>query len=276
MDSLKPIRREIRSGWERTSSHYAKDRPQVFQRFADRLVELIEWESGQQVLDIGVGTGIVALKAAERVGVIGRVVGVDFAWGMLSRARLHCEGSQPKVLLTQMDAEFLGFPKESFDRVTCAFSLFQFVNMAEALIQMHRVLKPGGMVALSNWGPEFFTPVGQMQRNLFRQYRLRSLLTNPITFGLDQMVELLDVGGFSDVRLIYEHIDLWFESPEEIWEWNLAMGPFTIMLEQQLTPDQQRELQHRYIEMLAPLRTTDGIQCTFHPLYALAYKGSKR
>ncbi len=272
MNSLIPIRNQIRSGWERTSSFYGEDRPQVFQRFANRLVELIDWSPGQQVLDIGVGTGIAALIATEQVGLSGKVIGVDIAHGMLSRARHACNASRPSVLLAQMDAEFLGFPQESFDRVTCAFSLFQFVNMPEALAQMHRVLKPGGMVGLSNWGPEFFTPVGGMQRDLFRQYHIRPLLPNPITFRFDQMREMLQAGGFSNERLIYEHIDLWFEDPEEIWEWNLAMGPFSIMLEQQLTPDQQRELKNIYVDMLDPLKTMDGIKCTFHPLYALAYK----
>jgi ubiquinone/menaquinone biosynthesis C-methylase UbiE len=272
LSSLKPVRSHIRSGWERTSAYYGKDRPQIFQRFATRLVELIDWSPGQRVLDIGVGTGLVALKAAERVAILGRITAIDFAWGMLARARPACDASRPQVLLAQMDAEFLGFPPESFDRVTCAFSLFQFVNMPEALIQMHRVLRPGGMVALSNWGPEFFTPVGPMQRDLFLQYHIRPLLPNPITFTLDQMKALLQEGGFSNIRIIYEHVDLWFEDPEEIWNWNLAMGPFPVMLEQQLTLEQQHELKHRYIKMMDPLGTVDGIKCTFHPLYALAHK----
>lgn len=272
MSSLNSVRNHIRSGWERTSAYYGRDRPQVFQRFATKLVELVDWSPGQRVLDIGVGTGLVALEAAERVGKSGSVIAVDFAWGMLARAGPACDASRPQVLLAQMDAEFLGFPAKSFDRVTCAFSLFQFINMQEALIQMHRVLRPGGMAASSNWGPGFFTPVGPMQRDLFRQYHIRPLLPNPITFTPDQMKSLLQAAGFSNIRLRYEHIDLWFEDPEEIWDWNFAMGPFPIMLEQQLTLDQQRQLKNRYIDMLEPLRTLDGIKCTFHPLYALAEK----
>jgi hypothetical protein len=82
----------------------------------------------------------------------------------------------------------------------------------------------------------------------------------------------LQAAGFLNIRLFCEHIDFWFEDPEQIWEWNLAMGPLPIMLEEQLTPEQRRELEHRYIEMLNPLRTMQGIKCTFHPLYALAEK----
>jgi hypothetical protein len=140
---------------------------------------------------------------------------------------------------------------------------------------MYRVLKPGGQVGLSNWGPEFFTPVASVQRDLFREFGLRPLLTNPITFKHDQMRALMDAADLAEVELIQDHVELWFEKPEEIWDWNAAMGPFPIMLEQQLTPEQRRELERRYIEMLRPLATPKGIACTFHPLYALARKLSQ-
>jgi hypothetical protein len=134
---------------------------------------------------------------------------------------------------------------------------------------MRRALKPGGRVALSNWGPGFVTPVARMQRDLFREYGLRPLLTNPITFQPAQMERLLAGAGFQAITLIQEHVELWFATPQEIWEWNLAMGPLPIMLETQLTATQRQALAQRYRDMLAPLVTPQGIACTFHPLYAL-------
>ena len=272
MVSTDPIRTQIRSGWERTSSFYANDYPQVFQRFAVRLIELINLSPGQQILDVGTGTGIVALEAARRVGASGKVTAIDFAGGMLARARAACKSSRPEVLLARMDAERLGFPDDSFDRVTCAFSLFQFVDMTAALEGMLRALKPGGMLGLSNWGTGFFTPVAAMQRDLFRQFHIRPLLANPLTFNLEGMQALLEAAGFMSIQIICEHVPLWFESPEGVWEWNLAMGPFTAMLESQLSSDERQELESRYIEMLEPLMTSGGVACTFHPLYALASK----
>jgi ubiquinone/menaquinone biosynthesis C-methylase UbiE len=266
------VRREVRRGWEQTSAQYAIDRPQVFQRFADRLVALLNWSPGQRVLDVGTGTGVIALRAAERVGPHGQVTGVDCAWKMANQACTAAQGKWRNVSFAQTDAEFLALPNKGFDLVVCAFSLFQFVDMSRALSEMYRVLKPGGQVGLSNWGPEFFTPVASMQRDLFREFGLRPLLTNPITFKHDQMRALMEAARFSEVELIQDHVELWFEKPEEVWDWNAAMGPFPIMLEQQLTPDQQRELERRYVEMLAPLTTSHGIPCTFHPLYTLARK----
>jgi len=275
MEAQDAVRNQVRRGWEQTSALYAIDRPRVFQRFGDRLVELLDLTPGQHVLDVGAGTGVLTLRAAERVRAHGQVIAVDFARAMVNQIRAAAQGKWRNVLPVQMDAEFLAFRGEGFDVVTCAFSLFQFVDMARALAEMNRVLKPGGQVGFSNWGPDFFAPVAHMQRDLFREYRLRPLLTNPIAFKPEQMRALLEAAGLVEIRLLQEQVELWFERPEEIWDWNMAMGPFPIMLEQQLTPEQQRELERRYIEMLRPLATPKGIACTFHPLYALARKLSQ-
>jgi SAM-dependent methyltransferase len=173
----------------------------------------------------------------------------------------------------QMDAEQLDSPDDSFDAVTCAFSLFQFLDMSRALAEMWRVLKPGGRLGLSNWGPGYFSPVASLQRDLFREFGLRPLLTNPITFQPEALQMLLRKAGFAAVELIEETDEVWFESPEEIWDFNLDMGPFPVMLRQQLSAGQRRELERRFTTMLKDLMTDRGIRCTFHLLYALAEKG---
>jgi ubiquinone/menaquinone biosynthesis C-methylase UbiE len=180
------------------------------------------------------------------------------------------------ITFRQMDGEQLDFPEASFDAVTCAFSLFQFPDMHRALAEMWRVLRPGGRVGLSNWGTGFFSPIASLQRDLFREFQLRPLLTNPIAFRADALEGLLDEAAFTAVELFEETDDVWFENPEEVWAFNLDMGPFAIMLQQQLTTGQQKELKQRFAAMLQDLMTDRGIRCTFHLLYALAEKGSPR
>jgi ubiquinone/menaquinone biosynthesis C-methylase UbiE len=178
------------------------------------------------------------------------------------------------ITFCRMDAEKLDFPDASFDTVTCAFSLFQFPDMSRALAEMRRVLRPSGRVGLSNWGPGFFSPVAPLQRDLFREFGLKPLLTNPIALPPDSLQTLLRQSSFTPEELIEEADEVWFESPEEVWAFNLDMGPFPVMLQQQLTAGQQRELERRFTAMLEDLMTDRGIKCTFHLLYALAEKGS--
>jgi ubiquinone/menaquinone biosynthesis C-methylase UbiE len=271
---LTEIRWLICQGWEEVAAEYAKDRLGIFGQFAKRLLDLLHPPPGSTLLDVGAGTGEVALRAAAWVGSEGRVVGTDIAAAMVSLAeRAAVEQGATNVTFCRMDAEQLGFPDTSFDTATCALSLFQFPNMGRALAEMWRVLKPGGRLGLSNWGPGYFSPIASLQRNLFREFGLRALLTNPIAFKPAMLRTLLHQAGFTAVELIEETDEVWFESPEEVWAFNLDMGPFPVMLRQQLSAEQRRELVRQFMTMLGDLTTERGIESTFHLLYALAEKG---
>jgi ubiquinone/menaquinone biosynthesis C-methylase UbiE len=271
---LTEIRWLICQGWEEVAAEYAKDRLGIFGRFAERLLDLLRPLPGTSLLDVGAGTGEVALRAAAWVGCEGRVIGNDIAAAMVSLAeRAAVEQGATNVTFCRMDAEQQGFPDASFDTVTCALSLFQFPDMGRALAEMWRVLKPGGRLGLSNWGPGYFSPIASLQRSLFREFRLRALLTNPIVFKPAALRTLLYEAGFTAVELIEETDEAWFESPEEVWAFNLDMGPFPVMLRQQLSVERRRELVRQFMTMLGDLTTERGIESTFHLLYALAEKG---
>lgn len=264
----------IRQGWEGVAAEYARDRSGIFGRCGNRLLELLRPSPGSKLFDVGSGTGAVALQASAWVGPEGLVTGSDVAMAMLTSARQAAtKQASTGIAFCQMDAERLGLLNASFDSVTCAFSLFQFPDMERALAEMRRVLKPGGRLALSNWGPGYFSPIGSMQRDLFREFGLRPLLTNPIAFKADELRALLRETAFDAVELIEETEGVWFENPEEIWAFNLDMGPFPVMLQRQLSIEQQRELERQFTMMLRDFMTDRGIRCTFHLLYALAEKG---
>jgi ubiquinone/menaquinone biosynthesis C-methylase UbiE len=271
---LTEVRQLIRQGWEEVAAEYAKDRLGIFGRSAERLLDLLRLPPGSALLDVGTGTGIVALQAIERVGSEGRVIGADIAAAMVSLAEQTAAGQgMTNVAFCRMDAEQLDFPDAAFDTVTCALSLFQFPDMLRALEEMGRVLKPEGRLGLSNWGPGYFSPIASLQRSLFRKFGLRALLPNPIAFEPAKLQALLHKAGFAAVELIQETEEIWFESPDETWAFNLDMGPFPVMLRQQLTTEQRGELKRQFVIMLEDLVTERGIGCEFHLLYALAEKG---
>lgn len=267
------VRGLIRQGWEAAAAEYAKDRLGIFERFGGRLLELLRPSPGSKLLDVGTGTGAVALQANAWVGAEGHVTGSDIATAMVKLAKQSAaKQGMTGITFCQVDGEQLDFPDASFDTVTCAFSLFQFLDMHRALAEMWRVLKTEGRLGLSNWGEGYFSPVASLQRDLFREFGLRPLLANPITFRPDTLQSLLHEAAFTDVELIEETDEVWFRDPEEVWAFNLDMGPFPVMLQRQLSFEQRSELEWRFTTMLQDSLTDRGIRCTFHLIYALAEK----
>jgi len=272
-NDLTEVRHSIRQGWEEVAVEYAKDRLGIFGRYAERILDLLHLPSGTRMLDVGCGNGAVTLQATNKLGSEGRVIGSDIAEAMLRMGQAQAEEEKTDVTFCQMDAERLGFANASFDCLTCAFSLFQFQDMEQALAEMYRVMKPGGRLGLSNWGLGYFTPIASLQRDLFREYGIKPLLINPLVFEPIELQRLLTRTGFSAVELIEETDEVWFETPEQVWAFNLDMGPFPIMLRRQLSADQQRKLNHHFIAMMERLVSDRGIKSAFHIIYALARKG---
>jgi ubiquinone/menaquinone biosynthesis C-methylase UbiE len=137
---------------------------------ARRMVHLAQPVSGDRTLDVGTGTGIVALEAARRAATGGRVVGrrappggrvvgIDLSEEMLKTATVKAEraGLAGIVEFRKMDAEALALEDRSFDVVVSLFALLHFPNPLIALQEMFRVLRPGGrlVVAIGSGAPLF-------------------------------------------------------------------------------------------------------------------------
>ena len=121
--------------------------PALFREWAPRLIEAAKISSGQRVLDVACGTGIVAREAAGKVGPQGSVVGLDLNALMLAVAAQRA----PRVSWKMGNAESLPFRDGSFDAVCCQFGLMFFVNRAAALKEMLRVMARGGRLVLAVW-----------------------------------------------------------------------------------------------------------------------------
>ena len=98
---------------------------------------------GMKVLDVAVGTGLVAREALEIVGSAGRVIGIDPSIGMLSQAA----GSLP-IGLVQGRAEELPFAPDAFDFLCMGFALRHVSDLTRTLRQFISVLKPGGILLI--------------------------------------------------------------------------------------------------------------------------------
>lgn len=133
--------------------------------FAARQVGL---GSGQRALDVGTGTGDLAIAVARAGAPDSSVVGVDFTAEMLERGRAKVArmGLADRVLLRQGDGERLDFPSESFDACCSAFVVRNLTDLHHAFSEMLRVVKPGGRVVCL----EISHPPGVLFGGLFSLY----------------------------------------------------------------------------------------------------------
>lgn len=111
-----------------------------------RLLEIGEWNPQQQALDIATGGGHTALAVAPLVA---EVTVSDLTPRILEKAREYIlSQGVTNVQFEVADAEQLPFPAESFDRVTCRIAAHHFPNVAQAVYEVVRVLKAGGLFLL--------------------------------------------------------------------------------------------------------------------------------
>jgi SAM-dependent methyltransferase len=121
---------------------------------AAKLVAFARVVSGESVLDVGCGTGVVAVTAACAGA---RVSGLDLTPALLERARENAAIAAVDIGFIEGDAEALPYPDAAFDVVLSQFGHMFAPRPDVAVAEMLRVLKPGGRIAFSTWPPELFT-----------------------------------------------------------------------------------------------------------------------
>ncbi len=106
----------------------------------------------KRVLDLATGTGDLALELARQG--VPTVIGIDFSQEMLSAAAVKVRDARvPAIRLGRGDAMRLPFASDTFDALTVAFGLRNLPDYGDAIVEMARVVKPGGRVVILEMSP---------------------------------------------------------------------------------------------------------------------------
>ncbi|MEO7912186.1 MAG: methyltransferase domain-containing protein, partial [Roseiflexaceae bacterium] len=118
----------------------------AWQALREGTADLAQLHAGERVLDVGCGTGTLALIAKQRVGDQGRVSGVDPSAQMIGRARRKATRRGAVIDFQVGVIEQLAFPDRSFDVVLSSFMMHLLPDelKRQGLAEIARVLKPGG------------------------------------------------------------------------------------------------------------------------------------
>jgi len=130
-----------------------------WERTGRRTVELARLKPGENVLDVGCGSGASALPAAEQVGPQGQVLGVDLAERLLAIAGDKAASrGLGNIRFETGDMTSLGFPDGHFDAVICVFAIFFVPDMVRQVRELWRMVRRGGRLAITTWGPRVLEP----------------------------------------------------------------------------------------------------------------------
>lgn len=131
-----------------------------------KVVRLIRATQPTTILDIATGTGDLAIALSTISNT--QITGLDLSAGMLKvgEEKVAKKGLNQRIQLQQGDSENLPFEDNSFDAITVAFGVRNFENLDKGLSEIHRVVKPGGTVAVL----EFSQPTGFPFKQVYRFY----------------------------------------------------------------------------------------------------------
>lgn len=170
----------------------------LFRPFAEALLDRVGLRSGEHVLDVACGTGIVARLARGRAGAGARIVGVDLSPQMLAVAR----NVAPDIDWREGNATELPVAAgETFDVVLCQQGLQFFPDRPAAARAMHRVLAPSGRLGVATWRPLDDVPFFAALHRIAERH-VGPVVDQRHAFGIAGDLErLLGEAGFHDVRV---------------------------------------------------------------------------
>jgi SAM-dependent methyltransferase len=264
-----PLRATLRGMWSAASASWAEHAAYVDRRqaaVAERMLALATPGPGSRVLELACGPGGLGLAAAPRVLPDGDVVLSDVVAEMTAiAARRAGELGLTQVSTTEHDLEKITEPDRSFDVVLCREGLMFAPDPARAAQEIARVLRPGGRVALTVWGPRERNPwlglvFDAVGTTLGRPVPPPGV---PGPFALsdaEHLAALFAEAGLVDVEVEEMSVPVRAPTFESWWTTTSTLaGPLATILAQ-LSPEALRALRGRLEHDVENYRTPAGLE----------------
>jgi ubiquinone/menaquinone biosynthesis C-methylase UbiE/protein-S-isoprenylcysteine O-methyltransferase Ste14 len=268
-------KRAVAGLFDRAAPMYDRVGPRFFAYFGRRLVEEAGVGPGAAVLDVASGRGASLIPAAEAAGKDGYVIGIDLSPAMVREAARQISARFIKNAEAQrMDAERLSFADGTFNTVLGGFCVFFFHDPERALREFHRVLRPGGKLALSTWG-EYETR--DWHRELARKYcesNPLAQLTGKRFDKPEELGEILDKTGFFNIAVKEESRDFLYKTPEEWWQTQYSHGIRAVLEHIELVAGAEglESFKREAFGFFEARRGPEGFTQSMRTLYATATK----
>jgi ubiquinone/menaquinone biosynthesis C-methylase UbiE len=235
------------------ADHYTLTTLGFWDRFGSETVSRLPLAPGMTVLDLCCGAGASAIPAAHAVGTSGRVLGIDVAAPLLelARARAAREGLS-NIEFHHGDATHTELPDGSVDAVVCVFGVFFAADMTAFVQEMWRLVRPGGVLAVTTWGAGLFEPaisyfwqcIADIEPSLYKGFNPWDQITTPAA-----LTELLIGAGVTRPAVEAVEARHHLEHPDRFWDIVLGSGYRATV--DALQPEQHDQLRER---LLAELR----------------------
>jgi ubiquinone/menaquinone biosynthesis C-methylase UbiE len=210
------------------ADHYSLAALSFWDRFGAETVSRLPLADGQLVVDLCCGAGASAIPAARLVGPAGRVLGIDVAEPLLEMARVRAarEGLA-NAEFRYGDATRTALPDGSFDAVVCVFGVFFAADMTGFVAEMWRLVRPGGVLAVTTWGQGLWEPassvfwesVREVEPSLFKAFNPWDEITTEAA-----LTDLLARGGVEHPDASATAGQHHLEHPDRFWDIVLGSG----------------------------------------------------
>lgn len=240
------------------------------------MIEALAPKPGETVLELAAGVGDTGFEVAETLGADGRLISTDFSPKMVEAAkRRGAELGIENVEYEVIDAEAIDLEADSVDAVICRFGYMLMADRNRALAETRRVLRPGGRVTLSVWGPPDRNPcfMALGMELVGRGHMPPPDPQGPGLFSLaspDGLQVALEGAGFTDARV--EEIGVRFRAAsaeEYVAIMADTAGPLAMAL-RGVPDDECAEIVEKLEQAYAPFAANGGYEVPGLALVAVA------